>query len=458
MQKIKTSIIPVKPQYVGEEDEIDYKAICFFAATNFFIGTDTYFKGKKCLQPGTEYEIENNKIISEKKWFEWSYEPRNIAFDQVLDEFSSLFENITVESLKGKKVILPISGGLDSRTQAAAISGWKNVYSYSYQYPNGVNEAGIAEKVAKKAGFEFDKFFIPKGYLWDKVDRVAELIDYSGDVTSPRQAAVIYDLKNKGDILYLGHWGDVLFDDMGISEDSSHEVVLEHPKKKIVKKGGLELAKALWEVWELQGDFEKELDNRLDQLLSDIKIENNNAKIRAFKSLYWAPRWTSVYLSVFGDVFPLALPYYDDRMCKFITTVPEKYLAGRKIQIEYIKRRSPEIASVEWQPYAPYNLYNYERYLSKANLVRRAYKKIKRMMSVTPLIQRNWEIQFLGKENEKALENILFENEKFNEFLPHELVRKFYRNFKNDDHKGKIQRFHQVTTLLTLSLFAKHKL
>jgi len=277
-------------------------------------------------------------------------------------------------------------------------------------------------------------------------------------VTSPRQAAVISKIKNKGDVLYLGHWGDVFFDDMGISEDASDEQVLEHLKKKILKKGGVELAKELWEVWGLEGDFENELDSRLDELLSEIKIDNNNARIRAFKSLYWAPRWTSVYLSVFADAFPLALPYYDDRMCKFITTVPEKYLAGRKMQIEYIKQKSEKIASVEWQPYAPYNLYNYDKYLSKVNLIRRGYKKIRRILSTKPLIQRNWEVQFLGAENEKALKNILFGNDKFNMLLPEELVSKYYTKFKDEDHQGKVQRFHQVTTLLTLSMFAKHKL
>ncbi len=455
MKTIKTPIIPVKPQYVGVEDELDYKAICIFAATNFFLEGDTHFKGKKCLQPGTIYEIEDEIIISQKSWFEWTYNPRNVSFNEVLDEYTELLDRITEDQLKGKRVILPLSGGLDSRSQAAVLSNRNDVYSYSYEYPNGVKETRIAEKVAKAGGLQFQKYIISKGYLWDNIESIAELLDYSADVTSPRQASVVDALKDKGDILYLGHWGDVLFDDMGVLESISFDELVATLRKKIVKKGGLMLAESLWQAWGLSGSFEDELTQRLEDLLREIKISNNNARVRAFKSMYWAPRWTSVSLSVFSDVLPVALPYYDDRMCKFITTVPEEYLAGRKIQIEHVKKKSPSMASVPWQPFAPYNLYNYNRYTSLTNLFRRGGKKMVRVARRKDLIQRNWEIQFLGEQNDTNLKRWLFENDKFNAFIPKELSRQFYDNFKTGD---KVANFHPVSTLLTLSLFAKNRL
>ena len=67
METVKTSIIPLKSKYVGKEDEIDYKAVCFWAATNFFLGDDTHFKGLKCLQPGREYIINDSKICDANK-------------------------------------------------------------------------------------------------------------------------------------------------------------------------------------------------------------------------------------------------------------------------------------------------------------------------------------------------------------------------------------------------------
>ncbi len=63
----------------------------------------------------------------------------------------------------------------------------------------------------------------------------------------------------------LGHWGDVLFD-RGAPEGTTEEDLLEISIKKIVKKGGMELAIALWQEWELAGDFESYLRDRIANL------------------------------------------------------------------------------------------------------------------------------------------------------------------------------------------------
>src|SRR5207249_2991472 len=101
----------------------------------------------------------------------------------------------------------------------------------------------------------------------------------------------------------------------------------------IVKKGGIFLGELLWKAWGLQGDFQHYLHSRLSLLLSEIKIDNPDARIRAFKSLYWAPRWTSINFAPFLSRRPAEFPYYRDEICKFICTVPENLLRKRQIQI-----------------------------------------------------------------------------------------------------------------------------
>ena len=113
-------------------------------------------------------------------------------------------------------------------------------------------------------------------------------------------------------------------------------------KKKIINVGGSELASDLWQAWGLKGTFNESLSSQLDQLYNDIKIDNAIARIRAFKSLNWAPNWTSINSSIFNKLGNLIIPYYENEMCKFICTVPEEFLHGRKIQIEYIKNIAPK--------------------------------------------------------------------------------------------------------------------
>ncbi len=439
---------------------LDKEAICFFMATGFFLDDTTHYNELKVVKPATAMTMDGNKITEAKTYWEWHYNPRDIGLKQATEEFAHLFEKITREQLAGKKVIMPLSGGLDSRSQAAALTDENEVFSYSYKFDGGLEESGYGKAIAEAKGFKFQDYKIEKSYLWENIDRLSDINRCFSEFTHPRQMVIFNEYSQMGDIFYLGHWGDVLFDNDGISNDKvSNEQLLSLITKKIIKKGGLDIAQKLWQAWGLPGTFENALQNRLLSLLDEIKIDNVNARMRAFKSLHWAPRWTSINLSVFEQHHPLALPYYHDDMCKFICTVPEELLANRQIQIEYIKMRSPELANIPWQSYAPCNLYNYKDFDKAEYKVQRAVKKAGRIVNSKILnkkfIQRNWELQFLGKDNDMMLQEYLFHNSSFKKVMPQGLVQELYKAFKKEDS---VKYAHPISMLLTMSLFAKKQM
>ena len=383
MHQIKTPIIPVEQTFIKVKDqphELDYKAICVFGALGFFLDTDTYWKDKKVLPPASINKIDDaGYLISSKPWFEWYYKPKQINLNEAATNFGKLFEEIVKEQCKDKKVILPISGGLDSRSQAVALHKLGvAVKSYSYSFENGYNEAGISKKIAEKCYFPFQEFTVSKSYLWNKINELATINNCYSEFTHPRQMAVIDDIEKLGDVFSLGHWGDVFFDSENLQQNYSDKEILPLIKKKVIKKGGLELATSLWENWKLEGEFEDYLDRRILTLLSRINIVNSNAKIRAFKSMYWAPRWTSINLSVFARNKKIYLPYYDDRMCQFICEVPESLLNDRQIQIEYIKSNNSSVAKIVWQDAKPFNLFNHHLAKTHLRLPFRIVDKLKR--------------------------------------------------------------------------------
>ncbi len=457
LKTIKTPIIPTHQQFVKVHapNELDKKAICIFAATGFFLDTDTYWQNEKVLPPASENTIDERGIwIESKPWFTWHYSPRDIPFQTALDEFTSLFEQIIAEQVAKNSIILPLSGGLDSRTQAVALSKLENpVSSYSYSFKGGYPEHKIAKEIAKTCGFQFQEFTVEPGYLWSKLKELAKINSCYSDFTHPRQMAVLDDLEKMNGVFSLGHWGDVFFD-CGIEETVTEEQLPEVILKKIIKKGGMELATALWDEWELKGAFEDYLRQRISNLLANITIEKPSAKVRAFKSLYWAPRWTSVNLSVFEAAHPITLPYYDDRMCEFICTIPEEYLADRKLQLAYIKKQAPELAKITWQAQRPYNLYTFEKNKAPNNLPYRIGNKLKRTVKEKmgkPYIQRNWELQFVGMENDEQLQNYIFDKD-FHLFISKSLVARFYNSFKAVDA---VTYSHPVSMLLTLAVWKK---
>ncbi len=437
-------IIPYQLYAGTHGTELNKEAIAFFTSSGFFMENDTYWKG--ATWDGLDYNRQP-----------WKYEPRDISLDEAVDEFAELFHKIVDEQTGNQKVILALSGGLDSRTLAVAmqILG-KNPHTYSYRFKGSFEETMYGREMAKELGWRFDELIIPPGYLWNKIENAGRVNKCYTEFTQSRQVAVADMLSQKGDLWLLGHWGDVLFDDMGIVSSLTFEDQVNVLYKKILKKGGKEVAADLWKAWNLPGKFEDQLHARLSKMHARIDITDANARVRAFKSLYWATRWTSTYLHNFNHFKPMALPYYDDRMCRFAMTVPEKYLAARQIQIEYIKKYSPQLAKIAWQAKAPYNLYDYEKHLSAAHLPYRIANKTKHVINERvfgkKLIQRNWEIQFLGKENDAQLKKWLFDNEEFARLVPKEITEKYYRLFKTSDQ---VYWSHPLSMLLTLSVFAK---
>ncbi|RSK40500.1 asparagine synthase-related protein [Mangrovimonas spongiae] len=452
---IKTPIIPQKQTFakVQAPHEVNQKAICVFAATGFFLDTDTYWKDQVVLPAAAINKLDDNGFLLESKpWFQWYNAPKERPFQEVVEEFSELFKTIVSEQIAERSVILPLSGGLDSRTQAIVLKELQaNVQAYSYQFEQGYNETRIAKQVANQCGFSFDAFTIPKGYLWDKIDAMLAMNQGYSDFCSPRQLAILNQLKSYQGVFSLGHWGDVLFDDMGVAEDSTIDEQTQQLIKKIVKRGGLKLAQTLWQAWQLEGNFYDYFYARIQSLLQQIDIPHSaNARLRAFKSLYWAPQWTSINLSVFEAAHPITLPYYDDRMCKFICEIPERYLSARQIQIAYIKQKAPDLAKLTWELYHPCNLYNYKRYYTYKGLPGRLQHslqyRVKRLFG-KPTIQRNWELQFLGKDNDNHLQQALFSDE-FKTLVPIEVTETTYNGFKSENQ---LHYAHGVNMLLTLA-------
>lgn len=457
MKDFKTSILPESHTFakVKANHQLDFKAICVFAATGFFLDEDTYWKDEVCLPSAHKHRFDAaGLLIKSKPWFQWHYSPRDISFDEALDEYKSLLTLITKEQIADHPVILPLSGGLDSRSQALILKGLDNpVHAYSYAFPGGYPEHKISRQIAKACQFEFESFMIPNGYLWDSIDDLAKINRCYSEFTHPRQMAILEDLKRMKGVMYLGHWGDVLFD-RGIPAGTKEENIIPLLQKKMLKPGGLELANQLWRAWDLEGDFQSYLVERIKTALSKIHIDNLSAKVRAFKTSQWAHRWTTTNLSIFSEAHSIKLPYYDDRMCEFICTIPEEFLADRRLQIAHLKQ-DKALSRITWHEQKPFNLHNYHYNKVPYNLPYRIIGKLKRELKAMigkPYIQRNFELQFLNASNDAQLKNHIF-NKSFSDFIPKDIVTEFYNKFKDADT---VYYSHSVSMLLTFSLWHKH--
>lgn len=449
----KNNIIPELQVRTGPSGAMDLPSVCVFMALGYFLGDKTFYQEHRQHLPAsiTETDVEG-RVLSSTPHFQWHYTPRDISFQQAVDEFTEIFESI-IRERGNEGYTIPISGGLDSRTLLAACESVGKPYrGYSYAFEGGHDETAYGRKMSELLGFRFDSFTVQKGVLWSYLDRLAARNECYSEFTHARQYAFHDQLSKMGGTFLLGHGGDLYFDDMGVSPDLKGDELFRVLWGRIVRKSGFELADTMWKHWGLNGQFRDHLEKELRACLDSIRIDDGNAKLRAFKSMYYVPRWTCVNLQIFRDFGPVVIPYFEDRICEFICTVPEHLLKGRQIQIEYLKRRQPGLASIPWQSHYPFNLYTYKLDRAPINLPYRAFNKFKRMLTNTTPTTRNWELQFRGDDNEARLRNELLGSSSVLSFIPEKVIAHHLDGFLKQDA---LLYYPSVTMLLTLSQFIK---
>lgn len=112
------------------------------------------------------------------------------------------------------------------------------------------------------------------------------------------------------------------------------------------------------------------------------------------------------------------------------------------------------MAKITWEDQRPFNLNNYQYNKMPYNLPFKVGRKLKagvNKIQQKKYIQRNWELQFLGEENDKQLQAYLFQNG-LKDFIPETVIQQFYKNFKEKDS---VTYSHPVSMLLTLSVWNK---
>ena len=147
------------------------------------------------------------------------------------------------------------------------------------------------------------------------------------------------------------------------------------------------------------------------------------------------------------------MPFYDTRLSDFFGTVPSEFVSQRRLQIDYLKRYAPDLARIKWQVYDT-NLFRYHAFNTWL-LPKRAVKKAWRLLRGKPVIERNWEVQFLNPQGRRGLEHwLLRPGLRLHEFFPPAALAGLLQDFFQDPLAQK--RGYTVSMLLTFSVWLEH--
>ncbi|MBS1772956.1 MAG: hypothetical protein JST82_08845 [Bacteroidetes bacterium] len=430
--------------------ELDWEGISGFMAMGFFPGNTTYLQGITILEPASYYKFSSTLDIEEyRRYWNWNYDPVSIKNDELYNEFNSILSDIINTSLKGKRVALPISGGLDSRTLAGVLGKERkvpeSVWSYSYGYNKKSAETKIAAKLARTLDLPFNAYIVEK-YLFNKAETIIDAVELFQYIDGTRQASVLEQIESHANTVLCGHWGDVWMDDSKIPEGN----IDAYFQKKIVKRG------SDWLLREVcQPNFKAHdtvLKNYFSHEASKHKhIANDDFRMKIFKTDQWSFRWTIPSIRMYQAAAMPTLPFYDKRVVDFFLRVPTEVVKDRNFQVEYIKRYHPELARVKWQEYNV-NLYNYKIYNNR-NILYRGFQKIKSTVAGNKPIRRNWELFYLNEQGKANLKEILVNNPTLCDIVPKEKIKELLVDFYDNPSPA---NGYTISMLHTFAQFLNH--
>ena len=93
---------------------------------------------------------ENNQIISQQKTWNWHYSPKERSFNEIVDEFSHLLNDLIKKKINDKSILLPLSSGLDSRSLFVSVKTKPNLTLSSYEFEGGFSETETAKELSKQ--------------------------------------------------------------------------------------------------------------------------------------------------------------------------------------------------------------------------------------------------------------------------------------------------------------------
>ena len=378
----------------GSPRNLDWEAITGFCGFGFYPADRTMYDDVHIVRPATWLVLDDQgDVAREHRYWDWTFDPdHSRSDDDLLDEFGDVWSRVVAARIGDRRIVVPLSGGLDSRTVFAVATGATDALAtFSYGYARASSELAIARAVARTRGVRHRELVV-QSYVFDRLEDVVDAVEGMQSLSFSRQAGVSGEMRELGDRVAGGHWGDVWFD--ASAGQGPHQPVLEEAYTKFAKNG---------RAWLLEHVCAPRLggqapDTILRQFLSDElarlpDLGDAAMQLKMLKTEQWSFRWTLASTRAYQLGAPTVLPFYANDIVDFFARVPTSRLVGRRLQAAYLRRHHPDLAKVRWQQ-TDVSLYARPTEQLGA-LGRRALRKAGRVLGTSTVPERNWEVQYL---------------------------------------------------------------
>lgn len=445
------------PEFKGEEDE---QSLADFLYLGFVLDDRTFHQEVKLLPAGSILSFETGQLSIEKYW-DYSFSPadnKHADEEEYLEEFLKRLQGSLNKRINGRKeIILPLSGGLDSR----AIAGMISEYGYdgtveSFSYGNKhCYDVVYGEKIARTLGYNHTFLPINTDYLARYAEKFVALTDGTIDCLNSHMM-LFHDIfqKSKSFNVFTGFLGDVL------TGTNFNQKWQEFDEDQIIMQ-----------TFEIPNEHLEGLKNYLNRDIYERIIENTIPAIKKlfnkinhddlfYKAHYLTlsqrqRRYVTFNIFCYEPLGTVLSPFTDNDFIDFVLQLPREYLMEQSLYRKMFIKYFPKVASVPWSKSGlPLN----------ASWIRKGFHWRRERLNKNPLVQAT-----IGRKYSRMNDSYLNTNEAIrtgskdfiirhisdNSFLSEYFDMNRVHQMLDDHMSGKNNEYRKITALLTLSVWHK---
>lgn len=317
-----------------------YDALLEFNSTGYTTGRETLYENIFQIQAGEMIVYDDTiKKINIKRYFQYfcpNSLNKNISNKNLIVELDKIHLKVfqeLIHSLDKKQVVIPLSGGHDSRLIATMLKrlNYENVLCFSYGKKNN-SESLISRKVAQKLGYQwhFVEYTKEKWEKWFHSSEVSDFIKYATQYISlphlQDTIAVNELIRNNiisEDAVFIpGHTYDFL---------TGGHVIIKSEEEDINYLEAIYKKHYIYKKYHNKMEAFQKIDSR-------IKIDSNDS-IKKIEYWDWQERQAKYICNsvrtyeYFG--YKWSLPLWDSQLMDFWLKIPIRLKLNRKLFFEY---------------------------------------------------------------------------------------------------------------------------
>jgi hypothetical protein len=328
--------------------EIDEIGLLQLFAHEHNVGDRTFITGVKRLPPGSRLTFSDGRVRVEP-WYSLTFGAGNPpSFDSAVEEGAAELTHATRKRWRSeRRIILTLSGGLDSRALAVAAPRDIAPACAVTQSVENATETKTAEAISRRLGFHHHRID-PLGLrLADLAPLVAWRTEGETTLRNTMGAGSHAEFKRHGDFL-AGGW---------LAECASGQIFAPYmlrPMKagRFVEECYTHKLRYDWSVLGRvfsEGFISRNRDRLRDCFVDswkNIEGETNIDRYHAWYTNNRAIRMTNSSMPVDSHLFEKIRPFYDRRYLEAVASHPWRYRIGQILYKCVIHRLGPEIRDI----------------------------------------------------------------------------------------------------------------